>query len=98
MQKWKRIEGGPASEIGEPPHYFALRLQKSDIEFYRTLPQATRQYDDECVKAFREYYKGSRFQGTAGSPSTATRGKTDRFSKRFKAVVFKILPNGVAGH
>ena len=50
LQKWKRTEGDPAREVDERPHYFALRLQKSAIEFYRTLPQATKKYD-ECVKA-----------------------------------------------
>ena len=52
LQKWKRTEGVPAREVDERPHYFALRLQKSAIEFYRTVPQATRDNYDECVKAF----------------------------------------------
>ena len=52
LQNWKRTEGGPAREIDERPHYFALRLQKSAIEFYRTLPQSTRENYDECVEAF----------------------------------------------
>ena len=52
LQKWKRTEGNPAREVDEWPHYFALRLQKSTIEFYRTLPQATRENYDECVKSF----------------------------------------------
>ena len=38
LQKWKRTERDPAREVDERPHYFALRLQKSAIEFYRTLP------------------------------------------------------------
>ena len=54
LQKWRRTEGDPAREVDERPHYFALRLQKSAIEFYRTLPQDTREKYDECVKAFRE--------------------------------------------
>ena len=49
LQKWKRTEGDPAHEVDEGPHYFALRLQKSAIEFYRTPPQATRENYDECV-------------------------------------------------
>ena len=56
LQKWKRTEGDPAREVDERPHYFALRLQKSAIEFYRSLQQATRETYDECVKAFREHY------------------------------------------
>ena len=56
LQKWKRTEGDPAREVDDRPHYFAISLQKSAIEFYRTLPQATRENYDECVKAFREHY------------------------------------------
>ena len=56
LQNWKRTEGTPAREVDERPHYFALRLQKAAIEFYRTLPQATRENYDQCVKAFREHY------------------------------------------
>ena len=52
LQKWKRTEGDPAREVDEQPHYFALRPQKSAIEFYRTLPQATRENYDEWVKVF----------------------------------------------
>ena len=56
LQKWKRTElassGGAAREIDERLHYFALRLQKSAIEFYRTLPQNVRDSYDETVKAF----------------------------------------------
>ena len=74
LQKWKSIEEDLAREVDERPQYFALRLQKSVIEFYRTLPQATRENYDECVKVFREHY----FPGTAISPLT-TRRKTDRF-------------------
>ena len=56
LQKWKRTAGDPAREVDERPNYFALRLQKSAVEFYRTLPQATRENYDECVKAFRGHY------------------------------------------
>ena len=60
LQKWKRTEtpssGGAAREIDERPHYFAHRLQKSAIEFYRTLPQNVRDSYDETVKAFRNHY------------------------------------------
>ena len=56
LQKWKRTEpassGGTAREIDERPHYFAFRLQKSAIEFYRTLPQNERYSYDETVRAF----------------------------------------------
>ena len=52
LQKWKRTEGGPAREVDERPHYSAIRLQKSAIEFYRNLPQSTRENYDDCVKVF----------------------------------------------
>ena len=60
LQKWKRTEpassSGTAWEIDERPHYFALRLQKSAIEFYRTIPQNVRDSYDETVKGFRNHY------------------------------------------
>ena len=60
LQKWKRKEpassSGAAREIDEQPHHFALRLQKSAIEFYRTLPQNVRDSYNETVKAFRNHY------------------------------------------
>ena len=37
MQTWKRT--AIRTETDEQPHYFALKLQKSEIEFYRTLPK-----------------------------------------------------------
>ena len=56
LQKWRRTErassGGAVCEIDERPHYFALHLQKSAIEFYRTLPQNVRDSYDETVEAF----------------------------------------------
>ena len=58
LQNWKRMEGtGTAQhEVDDRPHYFALRLQKSAIDFYRTLPEATKKSYDETVKAFRKHY------------------------------------------
>ena len=44
------------TEIDERPHYFALRLQKSAIDFYRTLSEGTRKSYDETVKAFKQHY------------------------------------------
>ena len=52
LQKCKRTEGDPALEVDERPQYFAHRLQKSAIEFCRTLPQATCENFDECEKVF----------------------------------------------
>ena len=99
LQKWKRNEGDPAREVDERPHYFALRLQKSAIEFYRTLPQARKKNMMNALKLHgNNIAKTGSFPGTASSPRTATRRKTYRFSGKFKAVGFESLPNGVARH
>ena len=57
-QKWQRKEtlNGAETEIDKRPPYFALRLQKSAIDFYRTLSDDTRKSYDETVKAFRQQY------------------------------------------
>ena len=41
LQKWQRKEtvNNFDTEIDERPHFFALRLQKSAIDFYRTLSE-----------------------------------------------------------
>ena len=49
LQNWKRTLGG--TETDERLHYFALKLQKSAIEIYRTLPEATRNSYDETLEA-----------------------------------------------
>ena len=54
--KKKETVNGAETEIDERPHYFALRLQKSAIDFYRTLSEDTRNSYDETVKAFRQHY------------------------------------------
>ena len=55
LHKWQRkeTENGAETEIDEQPHYFALRLQKSAIDFYRTLSEETRKSYDETVKSFQ---------------------------------------------
>ena len=44
LQKWqiKETVNGIETKINEWPHYFALRLQKSAIDFYRTFSEDTR--------------------------------------------------------
>ena len=54
LQNWKRTVSG--TETDERPHYFALRLQKSAIEFHRILPEAATNSYDETVKAFQRHY------------------------------------------
>ena len=58
LQKWQRKEtvNGAETEIDERPHYFVLRLQKSAIDFCRTLSEDTRKSYEETVKAFRQHY------------------------------------------
>ena len=58
LQKLQRKEtvNGAETEIDERPHYFALSLQKSAIDFYCTLLEDTRKSYDETVKAFRQHY------------------------------------------
>ena len=58
LQKWKQTEMrvGNEVEIVERPHYFALRLQTSAIEFYRTFTDAQKGSYDETVSAFRNDY------------------------------------------
>ena len=53
LPKGKRSEGDPAREVDERPHYFALRLQKPAMEFYRTLPQATREQEKILMNALK---------------------------------------------
>ena len=57
-QKWQRKErvNGAETEIDERQHYFALRLQKWAVDFYRTLSEDTRRSYDETLKAFRQHY------------------------------------------
>ena len=47
---------GAETKIFEPPHYFALRLRKSAIDFYRTNMEDTRKSYDETVKTIRQRY------------------------------------------
>ena len=58
LQNWIRTEtrDGNEVEIDKRPHYFALRLQKSAFDFYRTLTDAQKSSYDETVKAFRTHY------------------------------------------
>ena len=58
LQKWQRKEtvNGAETEIDERPNYFALRLRKSAIDFYRTFSEDTRKNYDETIKVFRQYY------------------------------------------
>ena len=58
LQKWQRKEtvNGTETEIFERPHFFALRLRKSAIDFYRTNSEDTRKSYDETVKTFRQHY------------------------------------------
>ena len=58
LQNWVRTETreGNDVQIDDRPNYFALRLQKSAIDFYRTLTDAQKASYDELKKAFRTHY------------------------------------------
>ena len=94
LQKGRRTEGDPAREVDERPHYFALRLQKSAIEFYRTLPQATRENYDECIKAFREHYsdKSVVFRGRLARRVQQPGEKLTDFLGDLKQLALKAYP------
>ena len=67
LQKWQRKEtvNGAETKIDERLHFFALSLQNSAIDFYRTLSEDTRNSYDQTVKPFRQHYnkKPVVFQG-----------------------------------
>ena len=69
----KETKNGAETEIDERLHYFALRLQKSAIDFYRTFLEDTRKSYDKTVKAFRKHYneKPVVFRGGLGLASRA---------------------------
>ena len=58
FQKWQRNEtiNSANTEINQPPHYFALKLQKLAIDFYRTHSEDTWKRYDETVNAFNQQY------------------------------------------
>ena len=94
LQKWKRNEGDPAREVNERPHYFALGLQKSALEFYRTLSQATRGNYDECVQPFREHYseKPVVFRGRLACLVQPPGEKLTDFLEDLKQLALKAYP------
>ena len=58
LRKWQRKESvdGGRTEKDKRPHYFALRLQKLAIDFYRPLSEDTRKSHGVTVKVFRQHY------------------------------------------
>ena len=54
LQNWVRTETREGKDVqtDDLPHYFAFRLQKSAIDFYRTLTDAQKASYDELKKAF----------------------------------------------
>ena len=54
LQHWQRKKtvNGAKTEIDERLHYFALKLQNSDIDYYHTLSEDTRKSYDETVTFF----------------------------------------------
>ena len=91
MEKSKR---DPAPEADERPHYLALRLQKSTIEFCRPLPQVTRENYDEYVKAFPEHYSENSvvFRGRLARRVQQPGKKLRDFLRDLKQLAMKTYP------
>ena len=53
LKNWKRIVSGTKPD--ERPHYFALRLRKTVIDFCPTHPDATRNSYDVTIEASRRH-------------------------------------------
>ena len=98
LQKWQRKEtvNGAETEIDERPHYFALRLQKSAIDFYRTLSEDTRKSYDETVKAFRQHYneKPVVFRGRLARRVQQPGEKLTDFLGDLQTLALKAYPQG----
>ena len=96
LQTWQRKEtvNGAETEIDERPHYFALRLQKSAIDFYRTLSEDTRKSYDETVKAFRQHYneKPVVFRGRLASRVQQPGEKLTDFLGDLQTLALKAYP------
>ena len=58
LQNWRRTvtREGNEVEVDDRPHYFALRLQKSAIDFYRTLTDEQKGNYENLKQAFRTHY------------------------------------------
>lgn len=97
LQKWKRMEGttGNEHEVDDRPHYFALRLQKSAIDFYRTLSEDTRKSYDETVAAFRQHYneKPVVFRGRLARRVQQPGEKLTDFLGDLQQLALKAYPN-----
>ena len=96
LQKWQRKEkvNGTETEIDEWPHYFALSLQKSAIDFYRTLLEDARKSYDETVKAFRQHYneKPVVFRGRLARRVQKPGGKLTDFLADLRTIALKAYP------
>ena len=53
FQKWQKSKNAK-KKSDERPLNFALRLQKSAFDFYRTLSEDTRKSYDEIVRVFKQ--------------------------------------------
>ena len=99
LQKWERTKrrDGNEVEIDERPHYFALRLQKSAIDFYRTLTDVQQGSYDETVKAFRTHYpeKPVVFRGRLARRIQHTGEKLTDFLGDLQGLAMKAYPGGV---
>ena len=94
LQKWQRKDtvNGAETEIDERPHYSALRLQKSAIDFYRTLSEDKRKSYDE--RPFRQHYneKSVVFRGRLARRVLQSGEKLTDFLGDFQTLALKAYP------
>ena len=96
LQNWVRTETreGNDVQIDDRPHYFALRLQKSAIDFYRTLTDAQKPSYDELKKAFRTHYteKPVVFRGQLARRTQSPGEKLTDFLGDLQGLAMKAYP------
>ena len=96
IQKWQRKEtvNGSETEIDDRPHYFALRLQKSAIDFYRTISEDTRKSYYMTVNTSRQHYyeKLVVFRGRLARRFQQPDEKLTDFFGDFKNLALKAYP------
>ena len=96
LQNWVRTETREENDvqIDDRPHYFALRLQKSAIDFYRTLTDAQKESYDELKKALRTHYteKPVVFRGRLARRTQSPGEKLTDFLGDLQGLAMKAYP------
>ena len=96
LRNWVRTETceGNDVQIDDRPHYFALRLQKSAIDFNRTLTDSHKASYDELLKAFRTHYteKPVVFPGRLARRTQSPGEKLTDFLGKLQGLAMKAFP------